>query len=211
MAAALKGSTRRPWIVVVTSDHGEGFASERSERHHGTALVEQQLRIPWIAWSNDPELVWPEPAPMASLIDVAPSLLRRAGLALPASFRGDPDRLTGEAPGKPAAATVESAFFPYDEGDRVEAELVLIQAERALVWLVPPREPARGSCLGGTLSGPGLRSWTEAPAESCRDLDDEARRRLRRLTTPVSATPSRAIAGGADTALAEELRSLGYL
>jgi arylsulfatase A-like enzyme len=206
---ALQAPAERPWLVIVTSDHGEGFAPDAEQRHHGTALVEQQLRIPWIAWTNDPAGAWPDPAPIASLIDIAPSILRRAGLEVPATFRGDPHRLTRETQTVNLVPMVESSFFRQGDGDYVEAQLALAQGERALVWIAPLDAPARRTCLRAATPGPGPRGWVPDGDESCRDLDDEARRRVRRWTTTTS-NPV-AAAGDADAALTEELRSLGYL
>ena len=72
--------------IVVTADHGEAFG-EHGTRFHGTDLFEEQIRIPmWICPPRD----WPRaPAqPIASLVDVAPTMLELAGLPRPATFVG---------------------------------------------------------------------------------------------------------------------------
>ena len=83
-----------PLIVIVVSDHGESFAEHPDVWHHGSAMVEEQLRVPLVVWSNDDPALRGEVAVETSLIDVAPSLLRYLDLEVPETFRGESDRFT---------------------------------------------------------------------------------------------------------------------
>jgi arylsulfatase A-like enzyme/Flp pilus assembly protein TadD len=66
-------SWSRPWVTVVTADHGEEFL-EHGSTSHGYTLFEEQLRVPLVV--NDPGRVRParihEPV---QLVDVAPTIL----------------------------------------------------------------------------------------------------------------------------------------
>ncbi len=74
-------------VVVLTSDHGEGFG-ETGFWEHGVGLFDEIVRIPLIFYCpgrcGDPR----REATPASLIDVGPTLLQLAGLPTPASFDG---------------------------------------------------------------------------------------------------------------------------
>jgi arylsulfatase A-like enzyme len=71
-------------IVVVTGDHGEGLG----ERHwaHGWDLYNPDIRIPMLFYdvtpANYPDLSF------ATQIDIAPTILDRLGLPIPASWEG---------------------------------------------------------------------------------------------------------------------------
>ena len=72
-------------LVLVTSDHGEEFLEHGSWEHQKT-LYEEVIRVPLIA--RGPGIApRREPAPV-SLLDVAPTILAWAGVAVPTSFAG---------------------------------------------------------------------------------------------------------------------------
>ena len=72
-------------LVVVAGDHGEGLG-DHGERTHGMLLYDSTLRVPLIvsmpgsaaARRDDP----------VSLADIAPTVLRAAGIAVPAAMKG---------------------------------------------------------------------------------------------------------------------------
>lgn len=86
-ARGLAGST----IVAITSDHGEALG-EHGEETHGMLVYDSTLRVPlvvatpWSAPGGDGALT-PDPQPKP-LIEVAPALLRLAGLAVPGALCG---------------------------------------------------------------------------------------------------------------------------
>lgn len=143
-------------IVCVVADHGEEFG-EHGRIGHGHGLWENLLRVPWI-------LYVPGDAPVrvtspVSLLDLYPTLLKTAGIAVPANGlaidrraqpRGEtrifaehkaPDeyqhslRLRGDKlvrRAKPPRVLVAPDAFPVSVGSRWEAELEH-DAEGALV------------------------------------------------------------------------------
>lgn len=84
---------RRPTMLVVLSDHGEGFREHKHNFRHGiggptVSLHDEVIHIPIIFWA--PGIVAPsDPATYPfSLLDVAPTLLAGVGLPVPASMVG---------------------------------------------------------------------------------------------------------------------------
>src|SRR5205814_8848182 len=91
-------------IVLVTGDRGE-LLGEHDVWFEHTGLWEQSLRVPLLVWA--PGRVAPaRRADPASGLDVAPTLLRLAGLDVPATMRGRD--LFGPAP----ASTMRFAEAP---------------------------------------------------------------------------------------------------
>jgi len=72
-------------IVVVTGDHGEGLG----ERHwaHGWDLYDEDVRIPLLI-CDTPPAAYPDLS-FAAQVDIAPTILDRLGLPIPASWEGE--------------------------------------------------------------------------------------------------------------------------
>jgi arylsulfatase A-like enzyme len=73
-------------VLLLTSDHGEGFEPERHRIHHGGRLHEDQIRIPMLV--HGPGIAARSLAAPVSLIDVAPTLLELAGQGAPPGLDG---------------------------------------------------------------------------------------------------------------------------
>ncbi|HEY7187120.1 MAG TPA: sulfatase [Vicinamibacterales bacterium] len=71
-------------MVVVTGDHGEGLG----ERHwaHGWHLYNEDIRIPLLLY--DPGQRYPDLS-FATQVDIAPTIVDRLGLPIPASWEGE--------------------------------------------------------------------------------------------------------------------------
>jgi glucan phosphoethanolaminetransferase (alkaline phosphatase superfamily) len=71
-------------IVVVTGDHGEGLG----ERHwsHGWHLYNEDIRIPLLVY-DEPGTAYPD-LTFATQVDIAPTILDRLRLPVPASWQG---------------------------------------------------------------------------------------------------------------------------
>ena len=71
-------------IVVITGDHGEGLG----ERHwaHGWHLYNEDIRIPMLLY-DAPAATYPD-LMFAAQVDIAPTILKRLGLPIPASWQG---------------------------------------------------------------------------------------------------------------------------
>ena len=71
-------------VVVVTADHGEGLG----ERHwaHGWHLYNEDIRIPLLLY--DAPVTTYRNLTFATQVDIAPTILDRLGLPIPASWEG---------------------------------------------------------------------------------------------------------------------------
>mgnify|MGYP005841573085 CR=1 FL=1 len=75
-------------LVIVTSDHGEEFGEHGMVGWHSHTLFDELLRVPLVTKLPGGRHAGTRVATTASLIDLAPTILRVAGLSPPASFRG---------------------------------------------------------------------------------------------------------------------------
>ena len=71
-------------VMIVTGDHGEGLG----ERHwsHGWDLYNEDIRIPMLLY-DVPATTYPDLS-FAAQVDIAPTILDRLGLPIPASWEG---------------------------------------------------------------------------------------------------------------------------
>ena len=72
-------------LVVVAGDHGEGL-EDHGERTHGMLLYDSTLRVPLIV--SMPGTAAARRDDPVSLADIAPTILRAAGIAVPAAMKG---------------------------------------------------------------------------------------------------------------------------
>ena len=85
-------SQDRSVMVVVTSDHGEALG-EHGEETHGLFAYEETLAVPLLIWER--ESVPPsKDERFVRHIDLAPTILKRVGIAIPESLHGE-SLLTG--------------------------------------------------------------------------------------------------------------------
>ncbi len=112
-------------VIALTSDHGEEF-QEHGGWWHGTTLYEEQLRVPLVikpkAGARSPGVE----SRRARLLDVAPTLMRAAGLEPSSSFVGVD--LFQSPPAEPIHAEVDH------EGNRVN---VWIEGDWKLITANP--------------------------------------------------------------------------
>ncbi|MBM3346739.1 MAG: hypothetical protein FJY55_09645 [Betaproteobacteria bacterium] len=74
-------------VVVITADHGEMLGEQGRVGHSRHAPAEPLVRIPLLIY--DSEGVTYPARPMASQVDVAPTLLNRIGAAIPQGWAGE--------------------------------------------------------------------------------------------------------------------------
>lgn len=76
-------------VIVLVSDHGEEFG-EHGGFWHGLTLYDEQIRVPLLVkWARDARGAPPDArGHQARLVDVAPTLLARAGAPVPAAMQG---------------------------------------------------------------------------------------------------------------------------
>jgi arylsulfatase A-like enzyme len=101
----------RPYVVLFTADHGEHFA-EHGMMLHGNSVYEELLRVPFM-------LAGPGIAPgmfdnPPRLEDAGITLLRAAGIPVPAFGHGRDLLQPLALPGTPAIATHDNAFAVLD-------------------------------------------------------------------------------------------------
>jgi arylsulfatase A-like enzyme len=187
-------------ILVVTSDHGEGFW-EHQRLLHGHAPYEEQVRVPLLV--RTPAALGLAPgrrtAPVG-LIDLMPTLLDLAGLPIPEPCRG---------------RSLLPALRGEEDGER--ALLVDTGNERALRTRDAKLLVRRGAGEDGAPSvefydlaaDPGERRNLATPcAGPCRDSARRLQEIERGLARPAGAADG---AGDVTADEIEELRSLGYV
>ena len=74
-------------IVIITADHGEAIG-EKGIFMHSQTVYEPEIRIPMLILDKD--LSRYQRDSNASLLDVAPTILERLGLPVPAVWKGEP-------------------------------------------------------------------------------------------------------------------------
>jgi arylsulfatase A-like enzyme/Flp pilus assembly protein TadD len=192
----------RPPLIVILGDHGESLG-EHGERTHGMLLYDGALRIPLIM--AGPGVSVGEHRRPVSIVDVAPTVLRLAGLAVPAGMQGR-DLLSGTS--EPHEAYAETVY-PRTLGWSPLAALVedrwkIIAPEGAGEELYDlERDPAERENAAGRKPDvvqaaaarlAAIKRAEAAPASA--PASAEARERLRALGYVGSAPPSRP--GGQD-------------
>jgi arylsulfatase A-like enzyme len=197
-----------PPAVLLTADHGEALGEDGYYFAHGHSVGLDQIRVPLLWRPAAPET--PAVARTAvSLLDVAPTLLRVAGLEAPENWPGRPLPLTksqvSEEPGervifaehgRRAAVIVGDAYFARDRREVVEGERDPNSGGR--VKMLPPRtahldgsgampayEPAEGSAAAAALEPTLARFLADAErnrsAAEHEAAPEDVRERLRAL------------------------------
>ena len=176
-----------PALVVFTSDHGEALG-DHGEKTHGLFAYEATLRVPLVLWAPGVEPA--RPSRGARHIDLLPTMLRSAGVAVPAGLAGS------------------SLLEPEPLGAVTYFEAMTAHLERG--WA-----PLRGVISAGykmiSLPLPELYDLAADPGETTNRVASD-RRRARELAELLPAGSASLAASGAVTA--EEraaLESLGYL
>ena len=193
-------SARGLWddtLLVVTSDHGEGFW-EHERLLHGHAPYEEQIRVPLVLrfpqWMNIAPARRSAPV---GLIDVMPTLLDLAGLPVPSQCRGKslaPVLSGRESEDAERAILIETGS---ERALRTSSAKVLLSRRGdtpALEYYDLAADPAERDNLASPCAGP------------CR----EDVRRMQDLERTLVARDG-AAAGGVTPEEIEELRALGYL
>jgi tetratricopeptide (TPR) repeat protein len=184
----------RPTLVVVTADHGES-RGEHGELTHGIFAYESTLRVPLIVADIDPA----QPAPGAGVVvstpvrhvDLLPTLLEAAGLAVPAELPGASlaAPIAGDTADRPSyfesmMATVTRGWAPLRGVlvgrekyiDLPIAELYDLAADQHEAKNLAPSQPNRSEVLLRTLG-----TFDVAPPGRAREESAQTIERLRSL------------------------------
>jgi arylsulfatase len=88
MVAGADALGPRPWVVL-TADHAEAFGEDGYYFAHGHSVGVDQIRVPLLVRPAEPGPGWVSTRPVSG-VDVAPTLLRAAGIPVPQIFQGEP-------------------------------------------------------------------------------------------------------------------------
>ncbi|HYU33642.1 MAG TPA: sulfatase-like hydrolase/transferase, partial [Thermoanaerobaculia bacterium] len=98
-------------IVLLLSDHGEGFG-EHGEEGHGILLYREVLQVPLLLKLPGGRRAGTSVAAPAQLTDVAPTLLSLAGRPVPAAMHGESLVRLADAGPEPARRIYAETFYP---------------------------------------------------------------------------------------------------
>ena len=183
------GLRENTWLIV-TSDHGEQLGRDGIYLH-GKSLDRAEIHVPLLFSAPDGRSALVD-APV-SLIDVAPTLVELAGVAVPESFRGRSLVAALEGGNVPAVPIIAEIFQTTEEPPRhrlavlTELEKIVLGPEGGVERFDLAADPAEEHPLPATredlsrVLGPiedsiDFRGTREAP-----ELDAETRERLRAL------------------------------
>jgi arylsulfatase A-like enzyme len=190
----------RRTIVVVTSDHGEGFGEREGSWGHATVIHDEIMHVPMILWGPGRIPAGRRIRTPVSLVDLPPTILELAGVPPLANLDGESQaaRLDGGADDLERVVFAEGRSLT-DRGQRQVAARTATTK-----WMVTPSKP-RSLVAYDLVADPGERRALTDPA-----LLERGRRLIagyEALATK-DATPVR-VPVSDDTR--EQLRALGYL
>jgi arylsulfatase A-like enzyme len=204
-------------VVLLTSDHGEAFGEHTGAVGHAQSLYEGVMRVPLLIRApGQPTAV--RPRDLVQTVDIAPSLLELAGIAIPGGMQGIsliPALLGRELPTRPAileaddrdtqAAVVADGFKYIDPAvvshDPLDPRFWKL-AERGFAWR-RGRLPELYDLRSDPSEQRNLAKLEPDRARAHRELLRSEVRRLR-VTDPGDARE-------APSELVEQLRALGYV
>ena len=185
---ALAAERGRDLVTVLVSDHGEGWDARRGRVHHGGRLHDDLLLVPFVLHAPDRLPAGRHGEPVSTL-DVMPTLLELAGVALPQDLTG-----TSLAPflraGEPTPARRQWSEERTNGVDlvalRAQGWKLLRSEDRAPVGFDLDRDPLEDEPLAGPPEEleEALRGFEELfpPREvDPNELDEATRQNLERL------------------------------
>jgi choline-sulfatase len=103
-------------VIAIAADHGEAFG-EHGEQRHGMFLYDETIHVPLLLKLPDHRFAGKRVEDRVALVDVAPTLLDTAGVAVPAAMQGhslvpqfDKDRNHHDPPTGDAAVYSQSNY-----------------------------------------------------------------------------------------------------
>ncbi len=173
-------SLGHPTAMLLTADHGEAFGEDDYYFAHGHSVGLDQIRVPllWRPATPGPsrEVLTP-----VSILDVAPTLVRVAGLEVPEWFQGSP------LPEPGSGATLGSGVRPLFAEHRLRAAVLAGPAYYARDRR-PLDEPVRDRITGGTLHPYPPRTARLEPAGTEPAYGDSVDESIRTSLEPLLAT-----------------------
>jgi arylsulfatase A-like enzyme/Tfp pilus assembly protein PilF len=196
--ALLKRSSYDNSVLAVMADHGEAFG-EHGEREHGIFLYDETIHVPLLLKLPAQKSAGARVEERAGLADVAPTILKAVGIAIPAQMQGQSlfDAIT-QAP-----AATERSIYAESEYAHIAYGWAVLRSWRSGKYLyvqAPKRE------LYDQAADPGALHNTASDAAA---VADTLASQLDEFHQKTSAT---AVAKSAiDPKAAENLRALGYV
>jgi len=203
------GLDERTWIIVA-GDHGEGLG-DHGERTHGMLLYDSTLRVPLIV--SAPGAAARSVADAVSLVDVAPTILHAAGVAIPADMKGH-DLLEAPTPTPPGGIRdlYAETEYPRVAGwsplqaltdgrwmairSSASTELYDLQSDPGEQHDVAAMQPSTAAALAARIDAIRASATTRAPGT----VSQETAERLRSLGYVASSTTSTSSSGAANPA-----------
>ncbi|MCC6850537.1 MAG: sulfatase [Deltaproteobacteria bacterium] len=188
-------------VLLLTADHGEEF-HEHGGWWHGTTLYDEQLAVPLIVKAGPGAAKGVVNDAVVSSLDIAPTLIRAAGLPVPPSMAGKPLGLAADAPAPRDHAFAESEL----EGNSLQAYrsggMKVIHANAGNPRGLPEHQ------LFDVAKDPGeqqdlMATRTEAANKLTADM--------RAVESHAEAIAVEATGTSIDAASEERLRALGYV
>jgi arylsulfatase A-like enzyme len=189
-------------VVVVTSDHGEEFG-EHGWKSHGRTLYEEVLRVPLILRAPGRVPAGVRVAQLASLVDVAPTLLELLGVPAPPEMHGQ--SLVGSL-ARPDAQSARAVFAELVEPGKGRRSVAARTATHKWIWHEPPTRPAEVYDLA---ADPGERRNVATPERLAEG--EPHRRRYEELGRARSLAGPRPTPPPLDPDTERKLRALGYV
>jgi len=204
-------------LVVVAGDHGEGLG-DHGEQTHGMLLYDSTLRVPLLV--SLPGALAARRDDPVSLADIAPTVLRATGVAVPAAMKGRDllaagVRLSAPAPSDSAGAAATSSRSATREGGQADLTELYSETEypRVAGWSpLHALTDGRWMAIGGA-GATALYDLDNDPREE-RDVSAAQPSVTAALASRIDAIRRRAAkpAGRAISSdAAQRLRSLGYV
>jgi arylsulfatase A-like enzyme/Tfp pilus assembly protein PilF len=193
-----RGGQLEKMLVVVSGDHGEGLG-EHGEKTHGFFVYDSTLHVPLLIKLPGSHSVRQVEAPV-NLVDVMPTVLRAAGIAVPAQVQGK--NLAALLRGQkeiPASPLYAETYLPRLHFDW--SELRSLQAGG--YHFIDSSKPELYEV--GSDPGETRNLFAERPA-----MGSELQRKLAEVIRQYTPQQAQAQKTGLDEALAERLKSLGY-
>ncbi len=190
-------------IIAVMADHGEALG-EHGEHHHGIFLYDETIHVPLVIKLPAQRFAGKRVEARVQLVDVAPTILQEAGIAIPTEMQGKSLlNLLGKGPNTAAGADLDRpAYAETDYAHRAFGWSAL-RAWRTGKYLyvdAPERELYDQSRDHGALHN--LATNSSAVADTLQSQADQFRSRTARAEgNRPSLTPEQS----------ESLRSLGYV